>query len=92
MKFNELISKDMSGEIEVYLKNNDLLNTQTKLFDANFYVDEIEQWEEYKNNLKKYWNYDVCWFRPLYYTRESGLIVAYNKIVIEEPQKEELPF
>lgn len=92
MKFNELISKEMSGEIEVYLANHDFLNTRTKLFDTNFDTDDIEKWEEYKNNLRKYWDYDVCWFRPSYYTRESGVIVAYNKIVIEEPQKEELPF
>ena len=92
MKFNELINKSLTGELEVYLANHDLLNTQTKLFDTYFDVDDKEKCEEYKNNLRKYWDYDVCWFRPQYYMRESGVIISCVRIVIEEPIKEELPF
>ena len=92
MRFSELINKALTGNLEVYLANHDLLNTQTKLFATDFDIDDEEKREEYKNNLRKYWDYDVCWFRPQHYVRESGIIISSVKIVIEEPPKEELPF
>lgn len=92
MKFNELISKDMCGEIDVYLASRDNLDTKIKLFDTFFDLDDEEKWVEYKSNLRKYWDYDVYWFKPQHYMRESGVIVVYLRIIIEEPRKEELPF
>ena len=91
MKFNELINKSLTGEMTVYLNNNDLLDTRTFLFDSDFNIDDEKECEEFKKNVRKYWDYDVVWFKPSYMMKNNHRIDIIH-IVIEEPRKEELPF
>lgn len=92
MKFNELINKSLTGEMAVYLNNNDLLDTRTFLFDSDINIDDEKECEEFKKNIRKYWDYDVVWFKPSYMMKNNSHRIDIIHIVIEEPRKEELPF
>lgn len=96
MTFGELITKQLYGEIEVYIDTESptLSDPIVKLFDSfDFNPEDKDSVKKYRENIQLFWDYKVRWFVPKGYQKEDGFTKYYINILIERPEDEkELPF